>query len=165
MEEKNSESRIREYDSQTLYRFWHKDILLYVGISQGFLGRMDTHERTKNWFEYCERVTIEHYPSRQLVLAAEEKAIKSERPLFNVVHNTKYNKNLERLKKLESLVPEDYFYVLPATPEERRVFIESLKTDKGGYTRLTLDKLKVKYPPNNKWRKNLILYGSAYAPK
>lgn len=150
---------IRQFEPQVLYRFWQEETLLYIGISQSFLSRMDQHYSTKEWFKYITNITLEHFPTRFAVEQAEKSAIKKEAPLFNLVHNTKNLKGKPQIEKLTNLLPVDYFYDLPETKQERKVFIESLKTDKGGITRLTFQKLRVPYPPPKKWRAQLIEFG------
>ena len=52
-----------------------------------------------------------------------------------------------------------YFYVLPSTPAERATFIESLMTANGGYTKDTLARLGVAWPPVRGWKEKLIRDG------
>lgn len=52
-----------------------------------------------------------------------------------------------------------YFYVLPPIPEERKLFIESLLTANGGYTKDTLARLGVSWPPVKGWKEKLIKDG------
>jgi len=148
--------------SQILYRFWQDNNLLYIGITEQFFGRMDQHSTTKAWIKQTTHVTLQHFANRPSVEQAEKAAILAEKPLFNVIHNTKTYKDPARIEKLREIMPENYLYVLPDTPQERRQFIHSLKTERGGYTRETLQKLGVKYPPNKKWMKNLVNYGVPY---
>jgi predicted GIY-YIG superfamily endonuclease len=159
MSKPSPSGNIRQFEPQVLYRFWQNETLLYIGISQSFLSRMDQHYSTKVWFKFITNITLEHFPTRYDVEQAEKQAIKREAPLFNLVHNTKNLKGMAQVSKLENLMPDDYFYNLPDTRQERKVFIEGLKTEKGGYTRLTLSKLKVPYPPPKKWRTKLIEHG------
>lgn len=70
-----------------LYRFFAADNrLLYVGITHRLNGRLSAHKRDKPWQEVA-RIELEHYPTREQALAAEERAIKSEKPAWNVVHS------------------------------------------------------------------------------
>ena len=150
---------IKPFENQVLYRFWQNESILYIGISQSFLSRMDSHKGTKDWFKYVTHITLEHFPTRRAVEAAEKSAIKSEKPIFNVVHNKEARKAKSRIQSLTSKLPEDYFYKLPDTANERKIFIDSLRSQKNGYTRLTLEKLKVPYPAPKGWRSQLILNG------
>lgn len=76
-------------DSPTsLYRhFDDAGALLYVGISLSWPARTRAHAQGSRWFEQVAKVEIEHFPTRALALEAERKAIQSESPKFNVVHN------------------------------------------------------------------------------
>jgi len=76
-----------------LYRIWgNDDQLLYVGISKSALSRLGQHLTEKSWAADIVNVTIETYSTRELAAAAEVAAIKTEKPLHNVVHNGKANK-------------------------------------------------------------------------
>lgn len=71
-----------------LYRFWDgADRLLYVGITNHLGRRIGQHEHGKSWWADVERVTVEHFPSREALAHAEAEAIKVERPLHNIIHN------------------------------------------------------------------------------
>lgn len=61
--------------------------LLYVGVTNSLPRRMSQHLRDKEWFPDDGRITFEMYDDRTSVLAAEEAAIRKERPLYNVQHN------------------------------------------------------------------------------
>lgn len=76
--------------SQThaLYRFFGAGgTLLYIGITNSLPRRLSQHNGDKEWFHGVANVTVEHYPTRDAVLAAEKRAIIAERPLYNEVHN------------------------------------------------------------------------------
>lgn len=71
-----------------LYRhFDAANELLYVGISLSVAHRLSQHMRGSRWSGQIARVTVEHFATRDDALQAEERAIKVERPRFNVVHN------------------------------------------------------------------------------
>jgi len=71
-----------------LYRHYSdEDELLYVGISKSAPARLAQHMHGSAWAREIARVDVEHPASRQAALAAEEAAIKIERPLWNRVHN------------------------------------------------------------------------------
>jgi predicted GIY-YIG superfamily endonuclease len=80
---------VREHD---LYRFFdeHGD-LLYVGISYSAVQRMAQHAADKSWWADVASTTIEKLGviTRAEALDIEREAIVSERPIHNVVHNTK----------------------------------------------------------------------------
>jgi hypothetical protein len=81
-----------------LYRAFDRDgRLLYVGITKDFHLRQNHHKLHRMWAQ--EAIwTLESYPSRELALAAEAVAIRSEHPLFNVQHKLRL--------KLEPVEPE-----------------------------------------------------------
>jgi hypothetical protein len=61
--------------------------------------------------------------------------------------------------------PESERITLPPTVEERRVFIESLQTPKGGWKRSTLEALGVPWPPKYAWKQQLIEKGFYIDPE
>jgi hypothetical protein len=72
----------------TLYRFFDKDNrLLYVGISSRGPSRWKEHERNRDWWHDVTSSTMQTFTSRQDALRAEREAIKSERPVYNKMHN------------------------------------------------------------------------------
>lgn len=76
-----------ETGDHALYRFYGADRdLLYIGISLHPFQRMGQHRTDKSWWGEVSKVTIDRYPSRQAVLAAERVAIKVENPKYNIVH-------------------------------------------------------------------------------
>ena len=73
-----------------LYRLYDTNgVLLYVGISNRWPSRMKQHTKDKQWFNSVGKVEISHYCTRREAEAAEKAAIKSERPIHNVLHNKK----------------------------------------------------------------------------
>lgn len=73
----------------TLYRFFDaRARLLYIGITSDLFARFGGHRRDKTWWRDIAGATFEHFPTREAVLAAEEVAIKAERPIHNKQHNT-----------------------------------------------------------------------------
>jgi hypothetical protein len=74
----------------SLYRLWGEDsVLLYVGIA--VTGREEArwaeHSRSKSWWHEVVEKTVEEFPDRREAADAEMIAIKSEKPVHNVVHN------------------------------------------------------------------------------
>jgi hypothetical protein len=68
-----------------LYRHFDKDDnLLYVGISLSALHRLSGHKKESRWFGLIGRIQIEHFPSRKAALAAEARAIRREKPAYNI---------------------------------------------------------------------------------
>jgi len=72
-----------------LYRHYDaRDVLLYVGISRDPDARWKAHRGNREpWVSLAKHRTDEWHPSREEALAAEEAAIRTERPLFNGKHN------------------------------------------------------------------------------
>ena len=71
--------------SCTLYRFYDKDKrLLYVGISVRGPRRWREHASDKVWYSDVATATMEHFPTTVEALKAEEAAIKTEAPAYNV---------------------------------------------------------------------------------
>lgn len=70
---------------EALYRFFGEDgVLLYVGITNHLPGRMSEHAVEKPWWLEVQQVKVEHYPTRDDVSAAEQKAILEEHPRYNI---------------------------------------------------------------------------------
>lgn len=68
----------------TLYRaFNSENELLYVGISHSVMARIGQHKSAGVWHGKCVRITLEHFPNRELARKAENKAIKKEYPIYN----------------------------------------------------------------------------------
>ena len=69
-----------------LYRFFAADnSLLYVGITHRLDKRFKEHRLEKPW-EAIARIELEHYETREEASSAEQRAIASENPEWNVVH-------------------------------------------------------------------------------
>lgn len=58
--------------------------LLYVGISLSALERMSAHRSRQPWWADVASIELENYPTRQEVLTAERRAIRTEHPRYNV---------------------------------------------------------------------------------
>ncbi len=77
-----------EDDVNTLYRFFDESgVLLYVGITFDPPNRFRSHEAGKEWWGQVRSIELEQFISRKAVLHAEREAIRTERPLFNVMHS------------------------------------------------------------------------------
>ena len=71
-----------------LYRHFNSaGDLIYVGISMSALRRLTQHAVTAHWFSDISRVEVERFDTRDEAIAAEIKAIRSEKPLHNVEHS------------------------------------------------------------------------------
>lgn len=68
-----------------LYRFFDATgQLLYVGLTSDPGRRMGQHRVEKPWWSEVANVTIQTYPDRESVAAAERAAIRTETPRYNV---------------------------------------------------------------------------------
>ncbi len=77
-----------ESKSQTLYRMFNAEgFLLYVGISSSAQNRFRQHFDKQHWANEVTDIKVEHFRTREEVLAAERDAIKLERPRYNVTYN------------------------------------------------------------------------------
>ena len=75
-------------DINTLYRFFDgSGVLLYVGITIDPPSRFRAHGAVKEWWGQVRRIELEQFISRKAVLHAEREVIRSEGPLFNVMHS------------------------------------------------------------------------------
>jgi hypothetical protein len=76
---------------EVLYRFFDSQgTLLYVGISRDWISRLGQHQKRSDFFSAVAGMTVERFPDRESVVAAELKAIESENPLFNRADNPNY---------------------------------------------------------------------------
>ena len=75
-------------EDHLLYRFFDTEgVLLYVGITYDLSMRFSQHSVERGWWGQWAYSTVVRYYSRATLEAAERKAIKSEKPLHNEVHN------------------------------------------------------------------------------
>lgn len=83
-----------------LYRhFCESGELLYVGISNSVVRRLAQHARDSKWGRRIARVEVEYHESREAAESAERAAIKAERPLWNVLHNSPEANTPERSRQ------------------------------------------------------------------
>lgn len=72
----------------TLYRFFDDEgTLLYIGITEAPLVRLDGHAAVQPWWGHVASAKYEHFATRQEARDAEVAAIHSEHPAFNVADN------------------------------------------------------------------------------
>jgi excinuclease UvrABC nuclease subunit len=72
-----------------VYRlFGETGVLLYVGVAKNPEKRFKQHH-DKEWWSGVdfERTTITWYPDKDEAFEAEQHAIESEMPIYNIVHN------------------------------------------------------------------------------
>lgn len=71
-----------------LYRYFDADgVALYIGITGDLERRLDDHARSSSWLDFAVETKLERYAKRKDAEEAEVKAIRAERPLFNLAHN------------------------------------------------------------------------------
>lgn len=86
---------------QVLYRYFDaENRLLYIGISSNYQARAATHSKNSAWESLAVRVELERFADRESVLAAEKRAIQTEQPIHNKIHNISWHKPREHYAKL-----------------------------------------------------------------
>lgn len=118
-----------------LYRYFDKNHnLLYVGISNNALNRQSQHKHSAPWFHLYESMTRESFNSRNDAIQAEKLAIKSEKPLYNIVHNkpTKSKHNTTPKSKSKS-TPTQTNILNQETTQYLLEFINMLTPDSNDY--------------------------------
>ena len=90
----------------TLYKFWNKDELLYVGISLNYFARLSQHRRDKDWWDEVTEITVKHYDTREEALDAEAKSIKKDNPKYNIAMNNGVHVQLDRDSEVARLEAE-----------------------------------------------------------
>lgn len=95
-----------------LYRHYNIDNqLLYVGISLSAPERFIAHKQTSLWADDMVRMEVEYFYNRKDAIAAEKLAIKTEKPLHNIIHNPvkpKYKK--DSTVKNKEITEDNYPY-------------------------------------------------------
>ena len=75
-------------DEHLLYRFFDAaGVLLYVGLTDDLPTRYSRHSVVQPWWGEWATFHVTRYASRAVLEAAEKRAIKLEKPLYNVVHS------------------------------------------------------------------------------
>ena len=70
-----------------LYRMFDADSrLLYVGISVHGPDRLNGHRHDKPWWPEIATVQMKHFPNRSAALQAEQAAIRTDNPKYNIAH-------------------------------------------------------------------------------
>jgi hypothetical protein len=80
-----------------VYRLFHDEELLYIGIAENVLSRMKQHEATEFWWTDVNSLAFSEFPSRQSAEAAEKLAIRCELPAHNIMHQPSDDSALEML--------------------------------------------------------------------
>jgi hypothetical protein len=58
--------------------------LIYVGMSSNLKSRLRAHRRGSDWWRFHAEIATEVFPTRAAALAAEEEAIRTENPIWNL---------------------------------------------------------------------------------
>lgn len=84
-------TQMQAEQAHALYRFYSKTgQLLYVGITNNPGARFQQHQKSKPWWHDVAGISVEKHSTRTDALAAEERAIRVERPLKNITHNEQH---------------------------------------------------------------------------
>jgi predicted GIY-YIG superfamily endonuclease len=76
--------------SHVLYRMYDSARqLLYVGITFDPRTRWKAHGEDKAWWTDVSSIDVQHFTSRTAADRAERRAIRSDRPLYNVAHSAR----------------------------------------------------------------------------
>jgi hypothetical protein len=89
-------------DRTTLYRFFDRSWrLLYVGQTQDIVRRCAEHQETKTWWAEVVTCSTLEFDTRYEAMEAEQHLIRTEAPLYNVLHNPALTDLPADLLKLE----------------------------------------------------------------
>jgi hypothetical protein len=73
--------------THVLYRMFNAEgELLYVGITNNPKMRFRTHSKTQPWWSEVTNIAIENHSTREALAVAEQRAIRSEGPRYNVAY-------------------------------------------------------------------------------
>lgn len=133
-----------------LYRLYDADDeLLYIGVSSRFGNRWHQHAQVQPWWPGVDHQTVTWFGSREEALKAEAAAIREEKPLYNIVHNS-------ALRKRRNCADIETGFVVPDDPHDVEVWqtAESLRdADKareaalGAHVAAALAALRAGRPP------------------
>ncbi len=108
----------------SLYRFYDRDGLLYVGISLNVFARISQHKREKHWFDEVTDISVTHFDSRDEALDEEARAIKQEFPKYNIAMN---NGAYTSLDKTEEIARLEHETIQPTMSDEFNTKYKELK--------------------------------------
>lgn len=72
--------------------------LLYVGISNNYFTRMKYHEKYAIWSEFIRFVVVEQLIDRRAAMAEESRAIREDKPIFNVTNENAWGCELSSIR-------------------------------------------------------------------
>lgn len=76
----------------SVYKYYdRRNILIYVGITNGGILRNRQHNDSKTWWRFVHRQEVEHFKSRGLAHEREVALIEKFQPPFNKQHNKNHN--------------------------------------------------------------------------
>jgi predicted GIY-YIG superfamily endonuclease len=104
----------------TLYRCFDGDgVLLYIGISKYPLRRLSSHHDNidATWTNSVYSVKFTKFKTRRKALEEEKRAIRAEKPKFNVIHN-EATKPRRRLPKIVARFKRTIFFKTPESNAE-----------------------------------------------
>lgn len=78
---------LEQRDETAVYRLFDDDWnLLYVGMSRSVCTRIRRHELTQPWGDQIAYAFADMYETRWVASQEERRAIREERPIYNVIH-------------------------------------------------------------------------------
>jgi hypothetical protein len=117
-----------EPERTAVYRvFGEEHLLLYIGMTNSIPIRWNGHEAVQPWWDELRSLTVEWYESRPEADAAEEAAIRAERPKYNVTYlKPSLVKRGERKRQEPAPVDWENFEVEPRADDEDLLEIEGI---------------------------------------
>jgi hypothetical protein len=111
-------------DMNAVYRMYgHTGELLYIGMT-GQLRRFDNHAM-KRWFPQVSRITLEWHQTEAAARVSERRAIRAERPRYNIADTPKARRARVAAEKLPPAIPASRL-VLEEEPD-RDVLLDVLR--------------------------------------
>jgi len=108
----------RMADMHAVYRMFDGgDRLLYIGRT-GDAGRRFGDHTSKRWFPLVETIKLEWFPTEAAAVLAERRAIRTERPRYNIAETSK-SRSPVPLAALTTVPPERPPRVRPRRPAQR----------------------------------------------
>lgn len=75
----------------SLYRYYDQHgLLLYIGVTQRGVQRMNEHHVNSEWWPYIDHSEIVHFHNREYALQSERREIEKYLPFFNRQYNASY---------------------------------------------------------------------------